>query len=167
MGLVFFKIVAPATPVGASKSRRNQNPNQRAPKSHKRKPVPRLFRLLRRFLPSQRCRAYSPPTGDRHRDPLTEKPDHAPHRITARSLCNFFLGLLLPTSHRISPLGTPVRKPKPSAPATGSASTPSLVPKILSDTGVTPDDDEIHNLLAGGYLLHRRSHAETTGRVSL
>ncbi|KAL6997712.1 hypothetical protein U1Q18_007838 [Sarracenia purpurea var. burkii] len=27
------------------------------------------------------------------------------------------------------------------------------VPKILSDTGVTPDDDEIHNLLTGGYLL--------------
>ncbi|KAL6985819.1 hypothetical protein U1Q18_019191, partial [Sarracenia purpurea var. burkii] len=129
MGLVFSEIVAPATPAGASKSRRNQNLNQRAPKSHKRKPVPRLFRLLRRFLPSQRCRAYSPPTGDRCRDPLTEKPDHTPHRITARSLCNFLLGLLLPTSHRISPPGTLVRKPKPSAPTTESASTPSPVNK--------------------------------------
>ncbi|KAL7002392.1 hypothetical protein U1Q18_003546 [Sarracenia purpurea var. burkii] len=129
MGLVFSEIAAPATPAGASKSRRNQNPNQRAPKSHKRKLVPRLFHLLRRFLPSQRCSAYSPPTRDRRRDPLTEKPDHAPHRITARSLCNFLLGLLLPTSHRISPPGTPVRKPKPSAPATRSASTPSPVNK--------------------------------------
>ncbi|KAL7000475.1 hypothetical protein U1Q18_001627 [Sarracenia purpurea var. burkii] len=129
MGLVFSEIAAPAIPTGASKSRRNQNPNQRAPKSHQQKPVPRLFRLLCRFLSLQRFRAYSPPTGDRRRDPLTEKPDHAPHRITARSLCNFLLGLLLPTSHRISPPGTHVRKPKPSAPATGSASTPSPVNK--------------------------------------
>ncbi|KAL6962510.1 hypothetical protein U1Q18_037469, partial [Sarracenia purpurea var. burkii] len=46
MGLVFSEIAAPATPAGACKSRRNQNPNQRAPKSHKRKPVPRLFHFF-------------------------------------------------------------------------------------------------------------------------
>ncbi|KAL6997363.1 hypothetical protein U1Q18_007489, partial [Sarracenia purpurea var. burkii] len=34
--------------------------------------------------------------------------------------------------------------------------------RFLFDTGVTPDDDEIHNLLTGGYLLYRRNHVETT-----